>query len=174
MSHEQFEQRIAKLEFDVRLARRLAATCALALTAVLGLGLACGAGAIQEAARPAGQPQPVEMTLRKLTIVDDQGRPRIVLAQDPADTQRRSRAAGMTIYDEKGSERDRAGLVVGPQGQASFMLIDNQTRGVVRLQSDGDGKGGLQLFKWDMKAKRVHVKTLTFDGEEIATEELGG
>jgi hypothetical protein len=44
----------------------------------------------------------------------------------------------------------------------------------VKLQSDGDGKGGLQLFKWDMEAKNVQVATLMFDGTETETHEFDG
>jgi hypothetical protein len=200
MSNELLVLRIEALERRARRARRVGTTCALALASALVLGWASGSAPLQEAAQGAAKPQPAELILRKLTIVDDEGRPRIVLAQDPADTQRRSRGAGITVYDDRGDERggfgtmddgsvvfardapegvgasmrDRAGIVVGPQGQSSFMLIDNQTRGVVKLQSDGDGKGGLQLFKWDMEAKNVQVATLMFDGTETETHEFDG
>lgn len=69
--------------------------------------------------------------------------------------------------------RDRLGLVVGNQGQASLMLIDNETRGVAKLYSDGKGDGGVQVFKWDMDKKEVHIKTFTFDGEKTAVQKLG-
>ena len=59
--------------------------------------------------------------------------------------------------------RDRIGMMVQPDGASSLLLIDNQTRGVVKLQSDGKGGGGPQVFKWDVPAKKVHIKTLTFD-----------
>ena len=34
------------------------------------------------------------------------------------------------------------------------------------MDSDGKGRGSLQTFKWDMEGKKVHVKTLTNDGEQ--------
>jgi hypothetical protein len=60
--------------------------------------------------------------------------------------------------------RDRIGLKVHPDGSAYVMLIDNQTRAVAKLQSDG-AEGGVQVFKWDMDAKQIHIRTLTFDGD---------
>jgi hypothetical protein len=44
------------------------------------------------------------------------------------------------------------------------MLIDNQTHALAKLESHGAG-GGVQVFKWDMDAKRIHVRTLTYDGD---------
>jgi len=131
-----------------------------------------------------------EVRTHRLVIVDDQGRQRVVLAQDPPNGQRISRAAGLIIFDDKGNERggfstmadgsvvlgmdapvgvgapmrDRIGFKVFPDGSAHVMLIDNQTRAVAKLQSDGQG-GGVQVFKWDMAAQQVHIRTLTFDGE---------
>jgi hypothetical protein len=60
--------------------------------------------------------------------------------------------------------RDRIGLNVEPNGAAYVMLIDNQTRAVAKLHSDGGG-GGVQVFKWDIPAKLVHIRTLKFDGD---------
>jgi hypothetical protein len=131
-----------------------------------------------------------EVRTRRLVIVDDSGYERIVLAQDPPTGQRVSRATGLTLFDDKGSERggfstmedgsvvlamdaplgvgapmrDRIGLKVNPDGSAYVMLIDNQTRAVAKLQSDG-AEGGVQVFKWDMEAKQIHIRTLTFDGD---------
>lgn len=131
-----------------------------------------------------------EIRTRRLVILDDSGHVRIVLAQDPPNTQRMARAAGLTLLDDKGNERggfstmadgsvvlgmdaprgvgapmrDRIGLKVYPDGSAEVLVIDNQTRAVAKLQSDGAG-GGVQVFKWDMSAKQVHIRTLTFDGD---------
>lgn len=131
-----------------------------------------------------------ELRTRRLVIVDDGGRERIVLAQDPPTAQRMSRAAGLTLLDEDGNERggfstmadgsvvlgmdapvgvgapmrDRIGLKVHPDGSAYVMLIDNQTRAVAKLESDG-ADGGVQVFRWDMDAKRIHIRTLKYDGD---------
>lgn len=69
--------------------------------------------------------------------------------------------------------RDRIGLVVAPNGSAHVMLIDNLTRAVAKLHSDGKGGGGIQVFKWDMNAKQVHIKTFTYDGEQRDTMPIG-
>lgn len=182
------ENRVAELEYKLRRMKSMTALGALALIAVFVVGM-----------DGEKKPPAPEITARKITVVDDAGRARIILGQDPKDTQPRSRSAGITVYDDKGSERggfstmedgsvvfamdapagvgasmrDRLGLVVGPNGSASIMLIDNETRGVVKLQSDGKGGGGLQVFKWEIDKKKVHVKTYTFDGEKFETHDLG-
>lgn len=140
------------------------------------------------------------LRVRRLELVDDEGRVRLALSQDSKDAGRRSRAAGLTIFDNKGDERggfstfddgsvvmamdaprgvgdpmpDRLGMRVYPNGAAEVMVIDNMTRGVAKLASDGQGGGGIQVFKWDMDAKKVHVKTIGYDGEEVTTFPIGG
>jgi hypothetical protein len=140
-----------------------------------------------------------ELRTRRLVVVDDKGVARVVIGQDPADTQRRSRGAGITIHDATGAERggmitmddksvvlaldaptgvgnpmrDRIGMMVAADGGSSLMLIDNETKGVVKLISDGKGWGGTQVFKWDDEAKKVHVKTIGFDGEKVQTQQTG-
>jgi len=42
------------------------------------------------------------------------------------------------------------------------MLIDNKTQGVVRLHPDGNGGGGVRLFKGD---DHVRTPTLNYDGQ---------
>jgi hypothetical protein len=70
--------------------------------------------------------------------------------------------------------RDRLGMVVGADGSSYIMLIDNQTRAVAKLYSDGKGGGGPQVFKWEPDKKQVQVKTLTYDGDKIETVKTGG
>ena len=62
---------------------------------------------------------------------------------------------------------------VYPDGSSHLMLLDNETRAVVKLYSDGKGGGGPQVFKWNMGEKTVQVKTIEFDGENIQTVDLG-
>lgn len=173
------EVRIAGLERSLRRTR-------VTLGALAGGLLLSGAVGFTHAGRKTSD----EVRTRRLVVVDDSGQARIVLAQDPPTTQRMSRAAGLTLLDQEGSERggfstmedgsvvlamdapvgvgapmrDRIGLKVYPDGSADVMLIDNETRAVAKLQSDGAG-GGVQVFKWDMNAKQVHIRTLTFDGD---------
>ncbi len=54
------------------------------------------------------------------------------------------------------------------------MLLDNETRAVVKLYSDGNGGGGPQLFKWDLDKKKVHIKTILYDGEDLQTTGFAG
>ncbi len=182
------ERRVGELERKLR--RTHSGAALVGLSAVM---LALSGGAIED-------PIQKELRAHRLVIVDDQGVPCVFIGQDAPETKRRALAAGISIFDKHGNERggfstfddgsvvlamdapkgvgdpmpDRLGLTVGPLGQAEVMLIDNKTRGVVKLRSEGDGKGGLQLFRWDMNDKKIHMKTLTFDDEEKHSFDMGG
>jgi hypothetical protein len=136
-----------------------------------------------------------EIRTQRLVVVDDMGTPRVVIGQDPADTQRRSRAAGITIHDRTGTERggfstlddgsvvmaldapqgvgspmrDRIGLVVWPDGSAYVMLLDNETKAVAKLHSAGNGVGGLQVFDWNDETEVVQTRTITFEKDHITS-----
>lgn len=69
--------------------------------------------------------------------------------------------------------RDRIGLKVMPDGSAYVMLIDDDTHAVAKLQSDGAGGGGVQVFKWDLPARRVHIRTVVFGGDLRDSVSLG-
>ena len=183
--------RVAALE------RRLRHT-QLTLAAIVTAGLS---GLLVGFAQPPDDAKQVipEIRTHKLVVVDDQGMPRIQLGQDPVNTQRRSRSAGITIFDNKGHERggmatfddgsvvlaldaprgvgspmpDRIGLHVFPDGSSHLILLDIETRAVVKLYSDGKGGGGPQVFKWDMDKKKVQIKTIEFDGEDVQAVEFG-
>jgi hypothetical protein len=181
--------RVTLLERSLHRARLLAAGAALTLAALASLGFAARAT----------QPEPDTLRVRRIEVVDDQGVVRLVLGQDPKQTDRRARAAGLLVFDKAGAERggfstlddgsvvfamdapagvgaamrDRLGLVVWPDGSSYVMLLDNQTHAVAKLESDGKGGGGVQVFDWDTEAREVNVKTFTFDGEVVATHPLG-
>jgi hypothetical protein len=186
--------RIASLER--RLRRTQGALFALALAA---------AGAIMaaQADKPAATPPADvvdEVRTRKLVVVDDAGVARITIGQDAPGTQRRSRAAGITIRDQHGHERggmgtmddgsavlaldapagvgsempDRAGIAVWPDGSAGIILIGNTGRTVAQLRADAEGAGGLQLLQWDTESGKVRTKTLGFDGETVTEKDIGG
>jgi len=182
------ETRVAHLERSLRRTRVAAVAAGLLLFAFIGVQAARKPVAVQDVVRA-----------RRLVLVDDEGRVRAELAQDPKDTDRRARSAGLRILDGTGHERggfstfddgsvvlgmdapggvgaampDRIGLVVYPDGSAHVMLIDNETRAVVKLASDGNGGGGVQTFRWDMDAKQIHIRTTTFDGDERTTAPMG-
>ncbi len=179
---------VASLRRSVRTTRVIAAASILGTAALWTLGLSRGADPVQD-----------EVRARKFVLVDDAGVVRAMLQQDPKDAGRRARSAGLLVFDSKGHERggfstmddgsvvlamdaprgvgasmpDRIGLVVYPDGSSYIMVIDNQTRGVARMDSDAEGTGGLKVFKWDMEAKKIHVKTFTFDGEDTEVVPMG-
>src|SRR5262249_10215088 len=133
-----------------------------------------------------------EVHVRRLVVVDDAGRIRVEIAQDPKNTDRRARSAGVRGFDNAGYERggfstfddgsvvfamdaphgvgdpmpDRIGLMVYPDGGTHINILDNQTRAVARLYTEADGRGGVQVLKWDMDAKQIHVRNLTYDGDQ--------
>jgi hypothetical protein len=183
-----FEARITRLERSLRGTRFAAYAVGFALFALAGVQCAGRSPTVLD-----------EVRARRIVLVDDEGRIRVELAQDPRNTQRRARSAGLRVFDNTGHERggfatfddgsvvlamdaphgvgdpmpDRLGLMVSPDGSADLMLLDNQTRAVAKLVSDGSGGGGVQVFKWDMGAKQIHVRTVTYDGDQRETTPMG-
>jgi hypothetical protein len=182
------EERIAQLERSTRRNRLFASAMGLALLAVVAVQCSGSGHEILDVVRA-----------RRFVLVDDEGRTRVEMGQDPKSTDRRSRSAGLWVLDNTGHERggfgtfddgsvvlamdaphgvgdampDRLGLSVSSDGSADVMLIDNKTRAVVKLISEADGHGGVQTFKWDMDAKQIHVRTSTYDGDERETVPMG-
>ena len=182
------EARMISLERSVRRTR-------LAV-AVLGLILAAATG-VQFLYRPARISD--EVRTRRLSVVDDAGRVRVEIAQDPVNTDRRARSAGLRVFDKTGHERgglstfddgsvvfamdaphgvgdpmpDRIGLMVYPDGSTHLNMLDNWTRAVARLYTEADGGGGVQVLKWDMDAKQIHFRTLTYDGDVREAKPFG-
>ncbi len=183
------EARMRALERSLRRTRTTLAFCVIGALAFMATAMRNGTGPVQD-----------EVRAHRVVVVDDQGVERIVLGQDPKDTGRRARGAGLFVYDSKGDERggfstlddgsvvlaldapvgvgdpmrDRVGMAVFPDGSAYVMLLDNQTRGVAKLIHDvSSGTGGVQLFQWNDSTRKVNIKTLTYDGHETATYDLG-
>jgi hypothetical protein len=178
------QQRVDALQRSLRTTRLCAAIAFAALAGLSCIAMPQGAEAVRT---------------RRVEIVDDQGVVRIALGQDPKDTQRRSRACGLTVHDRTGAERggfvtmddgsvvlgmdaprgvgnamrDRIGLKVEPDGSAYVMLIDNQTLVPVRMQSDAAGGGGLEFVGYDLDKKVATVKRLAFAGESRHEVGLG-
>ncbi len=183
MHMSSLEQRVHTLETKIRRDRVLAGV-ALALALCLSA---------------ASRETPATITARRILVVDDEGRTRIVLGQDPKDTQRRSRACGITLHDATGAERfgvgtmddlsvtmgfdapagvghamrDRIGLAVSPDGSARIDLIDNRTFLPVRLVSEAEGGGGVEFFDYDLPNKKCTVTRLNSKGEEKRVLPLG-
>ena len=182
------EDRMTRLEGSLRRTRIVAAGVGLAFVALVGVQLTRKPAKVLD-----------EVRTQRLVVVDDAGRVRVEIAQDPKNTDRRARSAGLRVFDNTGHERggfstfddgsvvfamdaphgvgdpmpDRLGLTVSADGAADVMLIDNQTRAVAKLLSDGAGGGGIQVFKWDMDARQIHVRTVTYDGDQRETVPMG-
>lgn len=139
------------------------------------------------------------LTADRIVVLDHQGRARIALGEDPADTQRRSRACGINLYDKAGAERfgvstfedmsvvlgidapagvgapmrDRIGLVVDADGSARIDLIDNRTMIPVRLVSEADGSGGVEFFEYDLEKLECKITRLNHGGQTQRVLPLG-
>jgi hypothetical protein len=182
------EVRIRRLESSLRRTRLLAGVAGSALLVLFAVQCSTAAPAVLDLVQA-----------RRIVLVDDEGRVRVELAQDSKDAGRRARSAGLRIFDNTGHERgglatfddgsvvlaldaphgvghpmpDRLGLRVYPDGASHIMLLDNQTRAVAKLASDGEGGGGVQVFRWDMEAKQIHIKTVQYDGDQLETMPMG-
>ena len=171
------------------------------LTLALGVlvaGLAVAVIALSMA--PRGTLTVDELRAHRIVVLDDQGVMRVEMGQDAVDAGRRSRTAGVWLYDAKGDERggmathgdglvglaldapvgkgedhlrDRLSLRVDAEGAAQVLLTDNMTRGIVGLLSDGTGNGGVETYRWDMDANLIHRRYITFDLDERQQRPLG-
>ncbi len=182
-----WETRIHQLERTLRRDRVLAA---VAVAVLVGVGTAASRG----------RETTVEtLTARRIVVVDHQGRIRVEIGEDPADTQRRSRSCGINLFDIQGTERfgaatfedlsvglgldapsgvgapmgDRIGLAVGSDGSATVDLINNQTMLPVRLISEADGSGGVEFLDYDLERKQVTITRLNHKGETKRILPLG-
>jgi hypothetical protein len=188
------EARVATLERARRRDRALIGALLASLVAVVTLG------ARQSTAEDLEDVELGAVTVRELRVLDHQGRLRVLLAEDPADTQRRDRACGITWYDSTGAERaglstfadgsvvlgldapvgvgapmrDRIGLVVHENGAARIDLIDNTTSIAARLLAESEGGGGLEFFDYDLDAREVEITRVNHEGEAKRTMKLGG
>ena len=75
------------------------------LTLSMGWWLCTAYGTLQ------GSATQEELVVKRLVVVDDEDRARIVIGQDPEGTQRRSRHVGITLHDPDGAERMGLGLM---------------------------------------------------------------
>ena len=182
------EARLTSLERSLRRTRFAVAAFALALVAVM---------VAQVFRRPPKISD--EVLTRRLALIDDTGLVRVEIAQDPMNTDRRARSAGLRVFDKTGHERggfatfddgsvvfamdaphgvgdpmpDRIGLRVYPDGSTHLNMLDNWTRAVARLYTEADGRGGIQVLKWDMDARQIHSRTLTYDGDVREAKPFG-
>ena len=160
-------------EFERELAARVRALEARLRTAILvAAGLVVFVMVERETRAYAGNEDAPDIKVSKITVVDEKGRPRLILGPDPSSGMRISRAAGLFLFDDTGAERggvatmedgsvvialdapvgvgspmrDRLGLKVFKNGAATISLINNKTGIPVRLISDADGGGGSRVL----------------------------
>jgi hypothetical protein len=178
-----------------RLQRRVrrTETALVATLLIAGGAVAMGIGRPQDAVSD-------EIRTRRLVVVDEAGTRRVVIEEEPADADRRARAAGIVLFDRHGNERggivtfdddtavialdapagvgapmrDRLALRVNTDGTASLMLLDNRTAVPVRLVTDADGGGGLEFLRYDLEKRTATVRRLDGAGETSREISLGG
>jgi hypothetical protein len=182
---QQLVLRIDRLESSRRRWRGGAIGTFVALSALVGIGWTRQAEVTDE------------VRTRKLVVVDENGVPRVIIAEDPKDTQRRSRACGIVINDKTGAERfgvgvmedntvnmgfdaavgvghpmrDRVAIGVRPDGSGYVMLINNDTKVPVRLVAEGDTSkgGGIEFLDYDKPNSKVIIRRIGF-AEDRKTE----
>jgi hypothetical protein len=174
------EQRLSDLERSVRRTRLVAG------------GLAFTLIALAVAAFRSPEKTLAEVRTRRLVVLDDSGRARVTIGQDPITTQRQSRSVALLLFDRTGAERggfgvtdegavgigldapvgvgtsptrDRIGVLVAPDGTAQVTILDNTAHAVASLRANGRGDGGVQVFKRDASHQRLYTRTLTYDGD---------
>jgi hypothetical protein len=194
----QVEARFARLEKSLHRTRLAASGLAIALTLVVATGAQRASTVSSRVSDEVRTRRLVVLDDRDVIRVEIGQDPKDGLLRGPAGAapiRRRARSAGLWLYDTTGNERggmgtfddgqvsmaldapagvgarmrDRIGMVVSKNGASQLMLIDNNTAGLVRLSSDGNGNGSVDLMKWDTAGKKVHIKSLVYDGEKHAT-----
>lgn len=115
------KERIQRLERDMRKLREGMLVLAVAMIATI-------AWSVMQATRD-------ELTLRRLAIVDDDGRERIVAATRPEG------AAGLSHYDTDGKMRISAGT--NPEGGASVQHFDPHGRQRINVGTGPEGEAVL-------------------------------
>ncbi len=180
-----------------QLAGRLRATQITLAVVALGLGAALFAEMRQGDNAAASWLE--EVRTRRLVVVDAAGTQRVVIQEEPADAERRAQPAGILLFDQHGNERggmvtfdddsaiialdapagvgapmrDRIALSVYPDGSASVRLIDNGTGVPVRLVTDAEGGGGLEILTYDLENRKAFVTRVTSEGRTMREIDLG-
>lgn len=131
------KERIQRLERDMRRLREGMLVLAIAMIATI-------AWSVTQATRD-------ELTLRRLAIVDDDGKERIVAATRPEG------AAGLSHYDTAGKIRINAGT--NPEGGASVEHFDRQGRQRINV---GTGPEGEAVLDNDGRDEKERIGVLRF------------
>lgn len=91
MDPKDLEQRLSDLERSVRRTRFVAGGLAFTLVAL-------AVAAFRRPEKPSS-----EVRTRRLVVIDDSGRARMTIGQDPITTQRQSRSVALLLFDRTGA-----------------------------------------------------------------------
>ncbi|WP_130618480.1 hypothetical protein [Dyella amyloliquefaciens] len=137
-----------------------------------------------------------EIRVHHIYAVDDAGTVRVRVGEDPAGGNRKSRVAGLVVYDttgierggmatmangsvaigldaqhsEKGVPRDRIGMMVDGKGNTVFILEDGQGAPIVTAKGAAANGGALQVSEATPDGKQLQVRTLGVHGDTQSTE----
>jgi hypothetical protein len=131
------KERIQRLERDMRRLREAMLVLAVALIATLAWSVT--------------HARPDELTLRRLAIVDDDGRERIVAATRP------DGEVGLSHYDTDGRMRISAGT--NSKGGANAQHFDAIGRQRINV---GTGANGKAVLEDDERGKKTRIGVITF------------
>lgn len=173
---------------------RLARTRSLAMLAVVAVVGLLAAGAAQQDSHHE------TLVARRIELLDDEGRTRLVMGQDDMAGQRIMDSVGLMVFDAEGTERggfatrtdgsvvlamdapsgvgspmrDRLALMVSSQGTAEVRLLGNDTTIPVRLITDEKDGGGVEFLDYDLEQREYHVQRQGFHGTSTSTHSLDG
>ena len=145
------KERIQRIERDMRQLRGGMLVLAIALVATF-------AWSVTQATRD-------ELTLRRLAIVDDEGKERIVAVTRPEGE------AGLSHYDTDGKMRISAGT--NPEGDANVQHFDPDGRQRINVGTGPDGEAVLENYDRDEK-NRIGVLTFPDGYSGIALRSSNG
>ncbi len=120
---------------------------------------------------------------------------RVRIGQDPKETGRQSRAAGVVLYDSTGKERggmatmanggvgfgldapnippgqvfDRLGMMLDGKGNAMLMLADPSGGPALMLRA-GIAGGSMQIMQASADQKQIQVRTLDVKGDAKSSQ----
>jgi hypothetical protein len=146
-------ERVEALERKANSLRRLVLVLSAALVSVAIAGACAASG-------------PRELTLRKLTIEDDNGKPRIV-----ADTDSEGGIAALLFLDRNGKMRIDAGTA--SNGSAAISFVDRDGKHRINAFTDSNGRAALEIGDRNEK-RRISAATLPDGGSSIGVFDSNG
>ena len=151
MSVEQLQRRVLVLQRMV------------ALLAVCGMGMTAFFWTLQ-APRTAKAAPAESLTVRRLAVVDDKGRERVVIAAPLPDpvvqgqrVKRDGTISGVAIYDQEGNER--GGYATSDAAAGALLTLDSTSGEVFKVVGNPDNNDGSTLYLFNGKHDGVVLTT---------------